>query len=163
MNDVSPGVVDQTPGAPRPALSPDAPTPEPRKPLVVCVDDEAPILQSLTRLLRAEPYDFLTTTDPEEGLDWARTREVALFVADYRMPHMSGTTLLQLVKSSSPATARMLLTGYPGETIIIAAREAGLLHLVGKPWDDAALKSKIRRLLQPSDDDRQAGGSADPV
>jgi response regulator RpfG family c-di-GMP phosphodiesterase len=121
------------------------------RPLVVCVDDEAPILQSLTRLLRAEPYDFLTTTNPEEGLDWVRSREIAVFVADYRMPQMSGTTLLQLVKSSSPATVRMLLTGYPGETLILAAREAGLLHLVGKPWDDAALKTKIRELLRLSD------------
>jgi len=117
-------------------------------PLVVCVDDEPEILSALGRMVRAEPYEFRGTTDPEEALEWARTREVALFVADYRMPLMSGMTLLQLVKASAPNAARVLLTGYPGETLLIVARDAGLLHLVGKPWDDDALRQQIRSLLE---------------
>jgi response regulator RpfG family c-di-GMP phosphodiesterase len=117
------------------------------RPLVVCVDDEPQILASLVRLLRHEPYRLKATTDPDEALDWIRGGDVSLLVADYRMPRMSGTTLLQLAKASSPGTARMMLTGYPGESIVIAAGEAGLMHLVGKPWDDEALKRKIRGLL----------------
>jgi CheY-like chemotaxis protein len=117
------------------------------QPLVVCVDDEPQVLGALSRLLRREPYEFWTTTDPEEALDWIRSREVALLVVDYRMPGMSGTTLLQIAKASSPRTARMMLTGYPGESLVIAAGEAGLMHLVGKPWDDLALKAEIRRLV----------------
>jgi len=127
---------------------------EPRLPLVVCVDDEPGVLSALGRLLRKEPVDFRSTTDPEEALDWVRTRDVALVIADYRMPSMSGSTLLQLVKASSPQTVRMLLTGYPGETLVLVACEAGLLHLAGKPWDDRKLKSRIRALL--------AGGAATP-
>jgi len=116
-------------------------------PLVVCVDDEPQILASLSRLLRQEPYRLRTTTDPEEALEWVRSGEVALLLADYRMPRMSGTTLLQIAKASSPGTARLMLTGYPGETLVIAAGEAGLMHLVGKPWDDEVLKRTIRGLL----------------
>jgi len=71
-------------------------------------------------------------------------------VADYRMPHMSGTTLLQIAKATSPRTVRMMLTGYPGETLVISAGEAGLMHLVGKPWNDEALKQKIQDLLAGS-------------
>jgi len=118
-----------------------------RRPLVVCVDDERQILSSLERLLRKEPYRFRTTTDPEEALGWVRSEDVSLLIADYRMPGMSGTTLLQLAKASSPGTARMMLTGYAGETLVIAAGEAGLMHLVGKPWDDETLKGKILGLL----------------
>jgi DNA-binding NtrC family response regulator len=124
------------------------------RPLVVCVDDERQILASLERLLRKEPYRFRTTTDPEEALDWIRSGDVSLLIADYRMPGMSGTTLLQLAKASSPGTARLMLTGYAGETLVIAAGEAGLMHLVGKPWDDETLKAKIRDLLS------QAAGEA---
>jgi len=121
-----------------------------RRPLVVCVDDERQILASLERLLRKEPYRFRTTTDPEEALDWVRSGDVSLLIADYRMPGMSGTTLLQIAKASSPGTARMMLTGYAGETLVIAAGEAGLMHLVGKPWDDETLKGKILGLLTPA-------------
>ena len=123
----------------------------PAAPLVVCVDDDPQILSSLARLLRAEPYEFRTTLDPEEALDWVRTGKVAVLIADYRMPAMSGTTLLQIAKATSPRTERLMLTGYPGETLVIAAGEAGLMHLVGKPWDDGVLKGKIRSLLSPID------------
>jgi len=118
-----------------------------RLPLVVCIDDEPQVLGALSRLLRREPYEFRTTSDPDEALEWIRTLDVALLVVDYRMPGMSGTTILQIAKATSPRTARMMLTGYPGETLVIAAGEAGLMHLVGKPWDDGALKSKIRNLV----------------
>lgn len=122
-----------------------------RLPLVVCVDDEPHILAALSRLLRGEPFELRTTADPDEALGWVRTEEVALFLADYRMPGLSGTTLLQLVKAASPKTGRILLTGYPGESIVVAARGIGLMDLVGKPWDDDGLKSMIRlRLENPS-------------
>jgi DNA-binding NtrC family response regulator len=134
------------------------------RPLIVCVDDEPPILAALSRLLRAEPYEFRTTADPEEALDWVRTEDVAVLVADYRMPRMSGATLLQLAKAASPRTARIMLTGYAGETLVIAAGELGLMHLVGKPWDDAALKLKLRDLLAGREGEsepwRDLGGEA---
>jgi DNA-binding NtrC family response regulator len=122
----------------------EAPAAERAAPLVVGVDDEPQVLASLTRLLREEPFDFRTTTDPEDALAWIRTERVALVIADYRMPGMSGTTLLQLAKSTSPRTRRILLTGYPGEAIVIRTGEAGLMDLVGKPWDDERLKRMIR-------------------
>jgi DNA-binding NtrC family response regulator len=119
-------------------------------PIVVCVDDEPQILSALSRLLREEPIELWTTADPEEALDWVRTEDVALLIADYRMPRMSGTTLLQIAKASSPRTRRMMLTGYPGESMVIAAGSTGLMDLVGKPWDDESLRSIVREKLVSS-------------
>lgn len=117
------------------------------RPIVVCVDDEPQILAALYRLLRREPYEVRTTSDPDEALEWVRAGGVSLLMADYRMPGMSGTTLLQIAKAASPQTARMMLTGYAGESLVISAGEAGLMTLVGKPWDDEALKREIETLL----------------
>lgn len=119
-------------------------------PIVVCVDDEPQILSALTRLLREEPIELWTTADPEEALDWVRSGDVALVIADYRMPRMSGTTLLQIAKASAPATRRMMLTGYPGESMVIAAGSTGLMDLVGKPWDDESLRSMVREKVESS-------------
>jgi DNA-binding NtrC family response regulator len=121
----------------------------PARRLVVCVDDEPEILRALARMVRQEPYEFRTTTDPEEALDWVRSGEVDVLISDYRMPTMSGTTLLQLVKAYSPQTARMMLTGYPGEMMVTASGGAGLMDLVGKPWNDESLRIKIRSLMGP--------------
>ena len=123
------------------------------RPLVVCVDDEPQILGALSRLLRKEPYEVWTTSDPDEALDWVRNKDVSLIVADYRMPVMSGTTLLQIARASSPQTARLMLTGYPGESLVISAGEAGLMHLMGKPWNDDKLKTVIQNLIAGVEDD----------
>jgi len=118
-----------------------------RRPVVLCIDDEKPILSALTRLLGREPYELVTTDNPEEALDRIRTGGVSLVVADYRMPGMSGTSLLQVIKAASPSTGRIMLTGYPRDAWIQAAEENGLMRVCTKPWDDAELKQLIRKQL----------------
>lgn len=124
-----------------------AAVPEPR-PMVLCVDDEKPILAALTRLLRFEPYDLVTTDDPEEALDRIRTQPVSLVLCDYRMPVISGTSLLQMIKAHSPGTVRVMLTGYPQDGWIRAAEENGLMRVCTKPWDDAELRRMIREEIE---------------
>jgi DNA-binding NtrC family response regulator len=117
------------------------------RPIVVCVDDELPILRSIERLLREEPYQLLTTQNPGEALDWVRTRSVRLVIAEYRMPELTGADLLEAVWADSPNTRRILFTGYPGETMILRGLSRGLYSIVGKPWDDDKLKEAIRKAV----------------
>lgn len=125
--------------------------PDPRRPLVVCVDDEPPVLAALARLLRREPYDVHVTDDPEDALERVRGRAVSLLIADYRMPTISGTSLLQMVKAHAPHTIRLMLTGYPEDAWIRTAEEQGLMRVLTKPWDDAALKTLLREELGCAD------------
>lgn len=128
------------------------PNGERRRPVVLCIDDEKPVLSALTRLLRREPYEVLTTDDPEQALDRVRSGGVSLVVADYRMPGMSGTSLLQVIKAASPSTIRVMLTGYPEDGWIRAAEENGLMRVCTKPWDDGEFKQILR------DELRRGGG-----
>ena len=82
--------------------------------VVVCVDDEPAILASLRRLLRNEPYVFLTTENPEEAMAWVVERKARVVIADQRMPSMSGLQLLEMVQACAPDTVRVMLTGLAG-------------------------------------------------
>jgi DNA-binding NtrC family response regulator len=119
-----------------------------RRQVVVLVDDDPQVLDALRRVLRDEGLELLSTGDPWEALDWIRTRDVGVLLADERMPVMSGTSLLQLAKSHSPTTARIMLTGHAGDGVIHHARQAGLFLVFGKPWDDRELKRVIRDRLR---------------
>jgi CheY-like chemotaxis protein len=77
---------------------------------------------------------------------------VSLIVADYRMPAMSGTSLLQMAKASSPSTIRIMLTGYPQDGWLRAAEENGLMRVCTKPWDDREFKQLIRAQLRLPED-----------
>lgn len=118
------------------------------RPLVIAVDDDPSVLSALARLLSREPYEFIPTSDPDEALEIVRTREVSLVLADYRMPQLSGTGLLQVVKATSPSTIRVMLTAYPRSTWVLRAWEMELMQdVLEKPWDNEELRRAIRTRL----------------
>lgn len=115
--------------------------------VVLCVDDEPAILAALRRLLRNEPYEILTTDQPDRALKWVDTRDVSLVISDQRMPGMLGTELMERVSLRSPSTARIILTAFPASTV----SSPGLRHrtdcMISKPWDSGMLRRTIRQLL----------------
>jgi two-component system response regulator PilR (NtrC family) len=118
------------------------------RPVVLCVDDERPILAALVRTLRDEPYCVIATDDPEEALERVRSQSVRLILADYRMRLISGTSLLQMVKAASPSTIRVLLTAHAGDDLVQAAADNGLMEVWPKPWDDQRLRDLLRELIR---------------
>lgn len=116
--------------------------------LVLCVDDEAPILGALRRCLRGEPYELITLERPGEALDLVRRRPVSLVISDQRMPELSGLELVKAVNRLSPATSSVILTGYPDTTTISERMAKGIQRLIAKPWNDDRLRSTIRQLLR---------------
>ena len=116
--------------------------------VVVCLDDEPQILSALRRLLRNEPYDFLSTERPDEALAWVVDRRAALVIADQRMPGISGLEVLETVRLCSPETVRVLLTAQSDLTEVLQVRGIDAIdRLVRKPWDGEELKKLLRLLL----------------
>jgi len=124
----------------------------PGKPVIVCVDDEAAILGSLQRMLRNEPYEFLTTQNPGEAVDWILQRNARLVIADQRMPSITGFELLEIVKACSPRTIRVMLTGHSDLSGILKLKTIDTIErLIRKPWDPQEMKNILRELLGGSD------------
>jgi CheY-like chemotaxis protein len=118
------------------------------KPLVICVDDEPRVLAALQRILRREPYETIATENPSRVLELVGRRPVSLVVADQRMPTMSGTHLLRMVRRESPATQGLILSGYSSVDEIAPAINDGTVGcFIPKPWDDADFRRAIRQLL----------------
>jgi response regulator RpfG family c-di-GMP phosphodiesterase len=113
-----------------------------RKPVVLCVDDDPEILSSLRRVLRQEPYEVETTDDPRLALKRVAKGDVSLVLVDQRMPYMCGGDFAAEVRRISPNTVRVMLTAYPHHL----ADE--VQWLVGKPWNDEALKLTLLQLLR---------------
>jgi thioredoxin reductase (NADPH) len=114
------------------------------KPAILAVDDDAPVLRSIERDLRARygaTYRVLAAGSGAEALEATRelTRRgdsVALFVVDQRMPTMTGIELLREALPLQPEAKRILLTAYADtEAAIQAINDIRLDQYVLKPWD----------------------------
>jgi response regulator RpfG family c-di-GMP phosphodiesterase len=119
-----------------------------QKHVVVVVDDEQRVLAALRRLLRGEPYELLTTENPAEALRWLEERPVSVLISDHRMPQMSGTDLLRLVRERSPKTTRIILTGYPDSATVQGRADRRIHRLITKPWSEGELRHAILQVLQ---------------
>jgi DNA-binding NtrC family response regulator len=126
---------------------------EKRAPLVICIDDEPPVLEALKRTLRGEPYELVTTREPGRVLEWLDRRDVAVVIADQRMPETSGTELLEEVRRRSPTSRRVILTAFPESNVIRARAAEGIERLITKPWDGDGLRHAVRELIRGRTDD----------
>ena len=119
------------------------------KATILLVDDEEPILNSLRRLLRGQPYDVLSANSGAQALEILAAQPIDLVMSDARMPNMDGATLLAKVHERSPGTHRILLTGYADLPTIIKAINDGQIHrYIGKPWNDDELKLTLQQALE---------------
>lgn len=120
---------------------------EPRA--VLFVDDEQPILNSLKRLLRREPYAVHVAASGAAGLEVLAAHPVQVVVTDQRMPEMTGTQFLQKVKEGWPDTVRIVLSGYAdAATIVESINKGEVYRFIGKPWNDDALRHTIAQGLE---------------
>jgi thioredoxin reductase (NADPH) len=118
--------------------------PAERRPAIVAVDDEPAVLAAVARDLRrgfGERYRILRADSGAKALELLtelRTRgdQVALLIADQRMPGMPGTDYLVQARTIVPDAKRVLLTAYADtEAAISAINEVALDYYLLKPWD----------------------------
>ncbi len=118
------------------------------QPTVLFVDDEERILRSLAPLFRSA-YRVLTTTDAHEALALLRRETVHVLVSDQRMPIMLGAELLRQAREISPATMRLLLTGYSDlEAAIAAVNDGEIFRYINKPWNGQALRDTVAQAAE---------------
>lgn len=119
---------------------------------VLFVDDEVNILKAIQRLLRHEPMNVLTATDPAEALEIMRDTPAQVVVTDQRMPTMSGVEFLSAVREQHADVVRMMLTGYTEMNIAVDAINQGEIYrLITKPWNDDELRATLRQAFDHYD------------
>lgn len=112
---------------------------------LLLVDDEPYILAALERVFESEGYQVITATSAAEGFERMGVNPVEVVVCDQRMPEMSGTEFLSLIKELYPNTVRIVLTGYADlETVVNAVNLGAIYKFHEKPWSDDALRESIR-------------------
>jgi thioredoxin reductase (NADPH) len=115
-----------------------------RRPAIVAVDDEPAVLAAVARDLRrgfGERYRILRAGSGSQALEILREvlrrgDQVALLIADQRMPGMAGTDYLVEARKLVPDAKRVLLTAYADtEAAIVAINDVALDYYLLKPWD----------------------------
>src|SRR5262245_56435420 len=116
---------------------------------ILVVDDEAANLQKLRRTF-VQRYPVIAAQSGKEALEClARERDVAVIIADQRMPDMTGIELLRRTLEPLPHAIRIILTGFTDVDVLMEAiNSCKVFRYIVKPWDPPDLLMNVERGLQ---------------
>jgi CheY-like chemotaxis protein len=86
----------------------------PRKPVILCVDDEWNGLEGRKMLLEERGYKVLIATNGAEALQLFALHRVDLVLLDYHMPQMTGDAVAERMRASQPDIPLALLSADDG-------------------------------------------------
>lgn len=128
-----------------------------KKPVVLCVDDEKIILDSLQEQILnrlGERFDCEVAQSGEEGLELieelqAEGHEIAVIISDQLMPSMKGDQFLIAAHQRLPDAYKILLTGQATlDAVQNAINNARLYRYVMKPWREDDLMLTIEEAAE---------------
>jgi two-component system KDP operon response regulator KdpE len=116
-------------------------------PVVLLVDDDPAIRDSLSNELRALGYTTTTATDGRDGLRSFETRAPDLVLTDLAMPRSDGFELISAIRATS-RTPIIVLSVRGNDADKIRALDLGADDFVTKPFSVPELLARIRAQLR---------------
>jgi DNA-binding NtrC family response regulator len=113
------------------------------RPRLLFVDDEQRVLNSMRIMFRRQ-FDLFLASHGAEALDIVKDQDIDVIVADHRMPKMTGVEVLSKVRTMSPRTVRILLTGYADlDAVEGSINDSEVFRFLTKPCAPKQLRETI--------------------
>lgn len=137
-------------GPPIAVAPPEASLPRGQGELILVVDDEESICQLAVRTLKKYGYNVLTAASGPEAIALFSSRlgEVALVLMDMMMPVMDGPATAATLRAMDPKLKIVGATGLGTDANLAKANQAGMKHLIAKPYAADVLLQKIHQVLR---------------
>ena len=103
---------------------------------VLIIDDEESILSSLRRLLEDKGYNVITSSNPEEALEYIRNNIIHIALIDVTIPNIDGFSALNMIKDINSITQIIMMSAYATTDRVIAALESGANDFLLKPFNN---------------------------
>ncbi len=119
-------------------------------PLILIVDDEVAILQTLKESLMDEGFRVQTLSDGNKALSLIGELVPDLIFLDIFMPNCNGLELLTKIKKEYPAQKVMVISGFGNISLAVEAIKNGAMDFIEKPFNLDEIFSKISFLKENS-------------
>jgi response regulator RpfG family c-di-GMP phosphodiesterase len=127
-------------------------TATPRRPRILCVDDEQHVLDGLSRILRRS-YEVEVARGGALAIYRLERRPYfEVVISDMRMPQVNGTKVLQAAREHMPDATRMLLTGQADvHDAAGAVNEGQIFRYLTKPCSPTELDRALQQAVEQHD------------
>jgi DNA-binding NtrC family response regulator len=120
---------------------------DPRGTPVLVVDNNKVTRDSCERILEPEGYRVTTAPDADAALAAIAPGVPALILLDLYLPDADGLALIPKIRTLSPGTAIVLITGYPTIDAAVEAMRRGAADFLPKPFTAVQLRNVVASVL----------------
>jgi two-component system response regulator AtoC len=113
------------------------------RPVVLAIDDEPGVRESLQLILQDE-FEVLEAPDGAAALAILAARRVDVALLDVRMPGEPGSKVLPRILAIDESIPVILITADPHLRMAVDAMKAGAYDYLAKPWDVDEILSLVR-------------------
>ncbi|MCM0648033.1 response regulator transcription factor [Clostridium swellfunianum] len=113
---------------------------------ILIVEDELPLAEALTQILRKNNYTVDAVNDGESGLDNAVTGIYDLIILDIMLPKMDGLSILKAIRKEGLSTPVILLTARGEISDKVHGLDSGADDYLAKPFASEELLARIRAM-----------------
>ena len=106
-----------------------------RSPIILIVDDELRMCESLSYLLKSKDYEISSANSGKEALALLGEKVFDLAILDVHLPDMLGHEILSHIRSHSPDTLVIVITGDADLDSAITALKCGAYDYLRKPFE----------------------------
>src|SRR5579863_6308472 len=115
--------------------------------IVLVVDDDVSVRESLELLLRHEGFDVEIFVSAQEFLSRPRAVVPSCLILDYSLPGLNGLDLQKLVVVERHEMPIIFITGHGDIPMTVQAMKAGAQEFLTKPFSDEILLDAVQRAL----------------
>lgn len=121
------------------------------RPVILVVDDESAIADTLTEILSRSGYAAMATYDGTDALETALLTPPELLITDVVLPGMSGIELAITIKRIFPDCKILLFSGQAatGDLLANAKSQGHQFTLLNKPIHPRELLTRVQATLKP--------------
>lgn len=123
-------------------------TPTERRPLVLIVEDEAPIADVLRMYLDRAGYDVAVESDGPRGLAAVRDRRPDAVILDVGLPGMDGTEICRRMRAEDNWTPVLFCTARDDEVDRVLGLEMGADDYITKPFSPREVVARVKVALR---------------
>ena len=122
---------------------------------ILIIDDEAPLRQTLARILQRAGYEVTTAESGEMGISILASASFDLVYMDIRMPGIGGLATLKAIHESQPNLPVILFTAQPDTHSAVEALRLGAIDYLLKPLQPEVLLDRTRVALARQEKERR--------
>ena len=115
---------------------------------ILIIDDNDTMREGLELLMRRRGHGTRSAEGGEQGLRLLEDEGADLVITDLKMVRVDGMKVLEQVKSSSPDTEVLVITGYGTVEKAVQAMKLGACDFITKPFSSEEFAIKVDRILR---------------